>query len=506
MPRGGQQSGYDSMNVCAFCIEFLQITAAGKGQLKSMPLAKLKKYAGVYNIKIDRAVEKDDLIEAIMSVRQPNGCLPLANEAYYRNYSVPNRSSARPRGLFSSRPPSVPNPPTAPPRPSQRARPEFARPDLAQDPPPVPPRPQQNYQYHYQPRYSNQPPHAHPYQTHYTQPPPPPPQSSRPGPYQRPTAARSSHNLNTNTPPRTPPRPRASSTHRPATSPAAAPTPPPPPPPSLDELVNMSESMIASLPISALKQVLFDNHVNARLILEKGDLVKRVVGLVEDERRERAARERREAIERGELVEDDDAESSEEEEVAEEIEELTPRRRDQPAEQTDVQASQAGANDETGQPLESSANESRLASSSPESITILPADASVSPTPAVSVSPPPEQTISTPSSIPESSASPAPPATSSTPPPPPPKIESPLPPPPPPLKIHAKPKKPHVPVERSGLCVICQDEDANIAIVDCGHLAMCRACSELVMTSSRECPLCRTRIVTEQRLLRIFKT
>lgn len=38
------------------------------------------------------------------------------------------------------------------------------------------------------------------------------------------------------------------------------------------------------------------------------------------------------------------------------------------------------------------------------------------------------------------------------------------------------------------------------------HMAMCRGCSDLVMASSRECPLCRTRIVTEARLLRIFKT
>lgn len=61
-------------------------------------------------------------------------------------------------------------------------------------------------------------------------------------------------------------------------------------------------------------------------------------------------------------------------------------------------------------------------------------------------------------------------------------------------------------LERNGLCVVCQDEEANIAIVDCGHLAMCRSCSDLIMSSSRECPLCRTRIVTEARLLRIFKT
>ena len=61
-------------------------------------------------------------------------------------------------------------------------------------------------------------------------------------------------------------------------------------------------------------------------------------------------------------------------------------------------------------------------------------------------------------------------------------------------------------LERTGLCVICQDEEANIAIVDCGHLAMCRTCADLIMSSTRECPLCRTRIVTEARLLRIFKS
>ncbi|KAF9225784.1 EF-hand [Gyrodon lividus] len=59
---------------------------------------------------------------------------------------------------------------------------------------------------------------------------------------------------------------------------------------------------------------------------------------------------------------------------------------------------------------------------------------------------------------------------------------------------------------RSGLCVVCQDEEADVAVVDCGHLAMCRTCSDLVWASSRKCPLCRTRIATEARLLRIFKT
>jgi len=60
--------------------------------------------------------------------------------------------------------------------------------------------------------------------------------------------------------------------------------------------------------------------------------------------------------------------------------------------------------------------------------------------------------------------------------------------------------------DHSGLCVVCQDEEACIAVVDCGHLAMCRECSDLILASTRECPLCRTRIVTEGRLLRIFKT
>jgi hypothetical protein len=78
---------------------------------------------------------------------------------------------------------------------------------------------------------------------------------------------------------------------------------------------------------------------------------------------------------------------------------------------------------------------------------------------------------------------------------------------PPPPSSSPSPSLPKTtPAERSGLCVICQDQEANIAIVDCGHLAMCRACSDLVLASSRECPLCRTRIVTEARLLRIFKT
>ncbi|KAK7018584.1 hypothetical protein R3P38DRAFT_2983370 [Favolaschia claudopus] len=53
------------------------------------------------------------------------------------------------------------------------------------------------------------------------------------------------------------------------------------------------------------------------------------------------------------------------------------------------------------------------------------------------------------------------------------------------------------------LCVICQDEEAIMAVVDCGHMAMCKRCSEVVMSTSRLCPLCRTRIA-DSRLIRIF--
>lgn len=57
----------------------------------------------------------------------------------------------------------------------------------------------------------------------------------------------------------------------------------------------------------------------------------------------------------------------------------------------------------------------------------------------------------------------------------------------------AVPTGPQATPERDGLCVVCQDAEAQLAVVDCGHLAMCADCSKLVMATSRECPLCRTR-------------
>ena len=202
-----------------------------------------------------------------------------------------------------------------------------------------------------------------------------------------------------------------------------------PPVPSLDDLLAMTDDEISHMSISALKAVLFQNHVNARLLLEKGELVARVRALLGDERLERA----REAVIH-----------------AREEEEMIARQR------TMMEEHRQRAH----QDREQAHSEDDAQHSEPKS------------------SPPPIMGTS-------------------------------------------------ADLERNGLCVVCQDEEANIAIVDCGyvfifsqvllpacldeslfcsHLAMCRNCSDLIMSSSRECPLCRTRIVTEARLLRIFKS
>lgn len=45
------------------------VTAAGRNTLKALPLGKLKKYVVSYGIDIDRAVEKDDIIDAIVAAK-----------------------------------------------------------------------------------------------------------------------------------------------------------------------------------------------------------------------------------------------------------------------------------------------------------------------------------------------------------------------------------------------------------------------------------------------------
>jgi len=204
----------------------------------------------------------------------------------------------------------------------------------------------------------------------------------------------------------------------------------------------MTPEAIKSLSIGALKSILFTNHVNAGQILEKSDLVNKVLTLVEDEKAERE-RQRR-AEEREEMERLQREQDAREEREWEERERM----------QRGAGAASGGADIPSGH---SEGHDSRHDGSD--------------------------------SHHEGSSSTPVPPST-------------------PPKPAHTPPKTrgSATTLERTGLCVICQDEEANIAIVDCGHMAMCRGCSDLVMTSSRECPLCRTRIVTEQRLLRIFKT
>ncbi|KAF7329030.1 RING-finger domain-containing protein [Mycena venus] len=419
MPRTGNETGYDMMNVCGYCIEFLTITAGGRGHLKSLPLAKLKKYINAYNIKADRAVEKDDLIDAILAAKGGNGCLSPANENYYRKYSVPNHSNQpRSRGIFSRPSTQAPNEPPLPPRPNQAPAYEFPRPDLAPDepryaPPPGPPprsppnRPasqpqtqprhasapqpmpqyyhnphggyhsQSHFNSHVPPRHHPGPPPAAPRATR-----PPPQQQPNPGPYQSPRPSRSSHNLNaqnTANATRTPPRARAAS---------AAPPPPSVPAPTLDQLLAMSDDALPPRSPST-----FSKKSYSRTTLTPASSSRKPIS---SKSRRRGRRGEKAAAE---------------------------------------QQSGTGTSDAAAEGSASSA----------------------------------------------SSSAPVPP----------------------PLPPKAQAMQSHL--ERTGLCVICQDEEANIAIVDCGHLAMCRGCSDLVMGSSRECPLCRTRIVTEARLLRIFK-
>ncbi|TFK26616.1 hypothetical protein FA15DRAFT_686380 [Coprinopsis marcescibilis] len=467
MPRTGSETGYDVLPVCGHCIDYLTITAAGKGYLKSLPLGKLKTYANAYRIGISHAVEKDDVIEAILSKRGPNGCLPAENENYFRRHSVPI-ADQRPglRNMFRSSPSDQPGTsPPPPPPPPQNRPPPFARPDLAPDPPlfqhqqgspqahhyshfgppPTPPSinsfarphvyPQSQTRPQYQPpprphsewsqypgqQHSGTYDHYHNYHVPNHPPPPPPPQASRPSPTHQPPSA----------PPVPPPRPQ----------PTSQPTsrPPPAAPPSLNELLNIPSEDVKKLSISALKSVLFTNHVNAGQVLEKEELVKKVLTLVEDERRDRERQRQAEELEEMERLQ-------REQERREEVEREQRERRNR--EQEQQRAAEEAGNQSSGDQASGEAAEPNAR-------------------PGVDNNEPRTNTNAKPST----------------------------------------PQSPPKPIvqERGGLCVICQDEEANIAIVDCGHMVMCRGCSDLIMNSSRECPLCRTRIVTEARLLRIFK-
>lgn len=221
----------------------------------------------------------------------------------------------------------------------------------------------------------------------------------------------------------------------------------------------MTPEDIRSLPVSVLKEILFHNHVNARMLLEKSDLVEKVMTLIADERRERERQETfRQMEEEQERLRQVEMET---ETQRERLDELHLDSEQQSPEQTFDVAPEPTPETGLGQ--------------HPEVVT--GSDDTIQPMPTAGtedVTPPEQQTsANTPTPRPMSG-------------------------------VDGRPAV-AINLERHGLCVVCQDEEANIAVVDCGHMAMCRGCSDLIMSSTRECPLCRTRIVTEARLLRIFK-
>jgi hypothetical protein len=142
----------------------------------------------------------------------------------------------------------------------------------------------------------------------------------------------------------------------------------------------MTDDEVSKMSISTLKTVLFQNHVNARHILEKSDLVARVHALLGDERQERAREAAIHAREEEEVIARQHAMMEEQ------------RRREEQARQ-----------DRENEHKDSNAH--------------TPKGDSLHPKPKVA---------------------------------------------PPPMKGTS------VDLERNGLCVVCQDEEANIAIVDCG--------------------------------------
>jgi hypothetical protein len=205
----------------------------------------------------------------------------------------------------------------------------------------------------------------------------------------------------------------------------------------------MSPAAVKALPVSTIKAILFQNHVRPGAgVLEKAELVDRVLTMIEDERQERA----RDEVRRAEEEEEERRFAEEARQAREQAKELLEKRR-QAAESVSADGNVRMSDRASTDPMVGDTAEVSKGGDIP---------------------------LAEPS---KEEAKPLPPKAQA-------------------MAAH---------LERTGLCVICQDAEANMAIIDCGHLAMCRGCSDLIMGSTRECPLCRTRIVTDARLLRIFK-
>jgi len=192
----------------------------------------------------------------------------------------------------------------------------------------------------------------------------------------------------------------------------------------------MAPEDLRSLPVSVLKEILFHNHVNARLLIEKSDLVERVTTLIADERRERERQEMfRQMEEEQERLRQMEAEAETQivrlDELHLDPESEPPRRASgvTPEPTPDTGLGQgpevlAGSND-TNQPIPTANTEG----TTPPSVVPAPLEQQTT-----ANTPPPSRPLSGLTSRPAMAMN----------------------------------------LERNGLCVICQDEEANIAIVDCG--------------------------------------
>lgn len=188
----------------------------------------------------------------------------------------------------------------------------------------------------------------------------------------------------------------------------------------------MTQASIAALPVGVLKNILFTNHVNASMILEKSELVKKVMTLIEDEKRER---ERQRLAEEAERLDEEERRREREEAIKREQEEKRRKEEEERSRRERQRRQRARVED-----VEDDIDE------------MMDVEVEVSTT-----ADDDEHMEGSWHSEPSGQNEPS---TSSTPP----KASS----PPKPSVLSA--------LERTGLCVICQDEEANIAIVDCGYV------------------------------------
>ena len=192
----------------------------------------------------------------------------------------------------------------------------------------------------------------------------------------------------------------------------------------------MAPEDLRSLPISVLKEILFHNHVNARLLIEKSDLVERVTTLITDERRERERQEMfRQMEEEQERLRQTEMET---EAHGERLDRLHLDSESQQPRQMSDAPPESIPDTGLGQGAETLAGSNDVSQDIPTVNTEDTTPPSVVPIPSEQQSQ--SDTSNSPRPMPGLASRPA-------------------------IAIN---------LERNGLCVICQDEEANIAIVDCG--------------------------------------